>query len=297
MRMAIRDDDTNYFTTPQDLEGCYHDIWTDTPVTFCVITKVKGDWQNWVHKIYKDKHATDWAAWSRDDEPHPIEENIELIDYLKLRLTEGKADIAFHAKYHRNEDTELPEDRSNNYIRGAEFYTNRDLTQYVKTEVDHLKTVFKYPVTVFTPPQNLLSQQGYRSVINAGLNICGGGITFYKKEKTLQGLANIGKQLAFRLLHKESDYPHVLRYSNHSEIPYHYPLQPGTPLRLLIDAFDMVRSFDGDFVLSTHYVEFNYPMVYDEKLTMKNVLEQFLEYTSKFKVDRVTLSALLKNRS
>lgn len=294
MRLAIRDDDANYFTTPEELEYCYSDIWDMLPPTLCLISKVRGNWQKWVHKIYIDRQQTDWDAWTKDNRPYPIEENKELIAFLREKIADKKLDVAFHAKYHRNGDDELPPERSNNYIRGAEFYTNRDLTEYIKTEVEHLSHLLHYPITVFTPPQNLLTHKGYQSVLNAGLNMCGGGIAFYKKEKDMRGLMNMGKQLWFKAMHKDNDYPRVLHYTNHTEIPYHYPLQPGIRLQLLIDAFDMVRQFDGDFVLSTHYVEFPYPMVYDEKLTMKNVLNQFLDYTSKYNVKYVSLSEMLK---
>lgn len=295
MRFAIRDDDTNYFTTPEVLTQCYGDIWNEYPPTLCLISKVKGNWLHWVHQIYKDKHETDWAAWSADNTMHPIEENISLISFIKQKISEGKIDVGFHAKYHRNEDSILPAQMSNNYTRGAEFFTTRDLTEYIKNELTHLNKLLEYNISVFTPPQNLLSLQGYKSVINAGLNICGGGISFYKKEKSARGIANLLKQLYFKLLHNDADYPYVLKYNNHNEIAYHYPLQPSTRLQSLIDDFEMARKFDGDFVLSTHYIEFDYPMVYDNTLTMKQVLTNFLDYISKYKIEKMTLSGLLKN--
>lgn len=296
MRFAIRDDDTNFFTTPAELQQCYGDIWHEFAPTLCLISKVKGNWAKWVHQIYKDKQDTDWAAWTADNTPHPIESNIELVAFLKERIKDGKLDVGYHAKYHRNEDSSLPQEMSNNYVRGAEYFTNRNVTDEIKEEVIHLNKLLNTNISVFTPPQNLLSQLGYECVLNAGLNLCGGGITFYKKEKNLQGLINIGKQLAFKLINKEADYPHVLRYSNHTEIAYHYPLQPGTRLESLIDDFEMVRKHNGDFVLSTHYVEFNYPMVYDENITMKHVLMDFLDYISKYSdVQKMSLSQLLKH--
>lgn len=297
MRLAIRDDDTNFFTTAEQLEACYKDIWGTITPSLCLISKVKGKWDHWVHQIYKDKQNTDWNAWENDDTIYPIEENIALVDFLKIKIKERKLDIGFHAKYHRNEDDTLPNEVKQNYIRGAEFYTNRDLTKIIQEEVNHLNDLLNTNISVFTPPQNLLSTTGYQSVLNAQLNICGGGITFYKKQKDLSGLVNIGKQLLFKLNNKGCDYPYVLEFSDHTEIPYHYPLQPNTQLETLIQQFEMVKRFDGDFVLSTHYVEFDYPMVYDSSKTMKNVLYDFLDYTSKFNIQYTSLSKLLeKNR-
>lgn len=295
MRFAIRDDDTNFFTTPAELEHCYGDIWQEFAPTLCLISKVKGNWDKWVHQIYKDKQNTDWDAWQADNIPYPIENNVELVAFLKKKIADGKLDIGYHAKYHRNEDDALPAEMSNNYVRGAEYYTNRHVTDEIKTEVAHLNKLFDCTISVFTPPQNLLSLNGYRCVLNAGLNICGGGISFYKKEKNIIGLLNIGKQLAFKLINRDADYPKVLKYSNHTEIAYHYPLQPSTRLDNLIHDFEMVRKYNGDFVLSTHYVEFNYPMVYDEKIIMKQILMNFLDYISKYKdVQKMSLSQMLK---
>lgn len=294
MRFAIRDDDTNFYTTPQELENCYGDIWKEFPPTLSLISKVKGNWLYWVHQIYKDKQNTDWNAWTNDDKVYPIEDNKELISFLKDKVGEKLLDISFHAKHHRNEDPEPPASRSNNYVLGAEYFTSRDLTKEIMEEVEHLNKILGCNISVFTPPQNLLSELGYQSVLKSGLNLCGGGIPFYKKEKDAIGLKNISKQLIFKLLHRESDYPKVLSFKNHKEVAYHYPLQPTTRLDTLIYDFEMVRKYNGDFVLSTHYVEFDYPMVYDETITMKRILLDFLDYVKKYDVEKMTLSQMLK---
>ena len=294
MRLAIRDDDTNFFTTPAELEACYKGIWEYLPPTLCLISKVKGNWNYWVHQIYKDRQNTNWEAWSNDDSVHPLEDNVELVAFIQDYLAQGKCDIGFHAKYHRNEDGDRPKEVFNNYVRGAEFYTNRDMTATIKAEVAHLNALFNYSISVFTPPQNLLSVQGYNAIIKAGLNLCGGGLPFYKKQKDVNGLLNFGRQLFFKAINPGKDFPYVLRFSDHNEIVYHYPLQPDTQMKTLIDAFENVRSFDGDFVLSTHYVEFNYPMSYDPSRTMKNILEDFLDYTSRYNIKYTSLTDLLK---
>lgn len=293
MRIAIRDDDTNFFTQPEELEACYKDVWTQVPPTLCVISQVKGDWKHWVHQIYKTRHETDWDAWARDNEVYPLANNPSLVQFLSQKIAEGTLDVGFHAKHHRNEDQVLPAGMSNNYVRGAEFFTSRDLTTLISTEVGHLNNLLHTNISVFTPPQNLLSQKGYRAVIQAGLNICGGGITMYKKERTAAGIANLCRQAMFKIKHRGVDYPFVLRFARHNEIVYHYPLQPTTEIKTLIRAFEHVRAFDGDFVLSTHYVEFNYPMTYNNKLTMKDVLHEFLDHVLKYPVQMMSLSQLL----
>ena len=293
MRFALRDDDTNYFTTPEALSECYDGIWNYLPPSLCIISKVKGNWPKWLGHIYEHRQYSDWEAWEKDDKIYPIEENQSLILFLKEKLAKGEIDICFHAKHHRNEDAVLPQEIPGNYIQGAEYYTKRDLTSDIRNEIKHLNDLFNYRITVFTPPQNLLSHKGYKAVLKAGLNICGGGIAFYRKQKDFSGLMNIARQLSFKLKHREDDYPFVLNFRDHTEIPYHYSLQPNTLLDELIDAFDAVKKYNGDFVLSTHYAEFNYPMQYNHRLTMKNILEAFLDHISKYRIEYMTLSKLL----
>jgi hypothetical protein len=168
------------------------------------------------------------------------------------------------------------------------------MTTVIKEEVNHLNQLLDSHISIFTPPQNILSEKGYQSVILAGLNICGGGISIFKKQKDLRGIINLGKQLYFKAMHPNDPYPSVIKFSDHNEIPYHYPLQPNTKIETLIDAFERVREYDGDFVLSTHYVEFDYPMTYDPGISMKYVLKKFLDHVMKYRVDFVSLSTLLK---
>jgi hypothetical protein len=294
MRFAIRDDDTNYFTTPEELEHCYGNIWDTVTPSLFLISSVKGNWLYWVHQIYKDKRQTDWAGWQSDDTVYPIADNRALTAFLKDKINEGRLDVGFHAKYHRNGDDSLPQEVNNNYVRGAEFFTNRDLTDYIRTEVSQLEELLSCNISVFTPPQNLLSERGYQSVINAGLNLCGGGISSYKKQKDLRGVVNLAKLISYKAFNGMGDYPYVQRFTTHNEIIHHYPLQPKTELKSLIASFEEVRKADGDFVLSTHYAEFNYLMEPNRKMTLKNTLEELLNHVSKYNVTYTSLSELLK---
>jgi hypothetical protein len=294
MRFAIRDDDLNFFTAPEEIEACYSVIWDKIPVSLSLISRVKGNWSYWVHDIYKNKKNTNWKDWKNDDEEHPIGENKILVQYLIHKLSENRIDLCFHACHHRNSDNDALDRLENNYVQGAEFYTNNDKTKILIEEIKYLKKIFDYEITCFTPPQNRLSQTGYKSVIKAGLNLCGGCIPFYMKEKTFSGILNIGKQAAFRIRYPGRDYPYVLKFKSHREIIHHYPLQPNTRLEYLIECFEHVRGFNGDFVLSTHYIEHRYVMTYNSKITMNDVFKQFIEHIEKYDdVQGVTLSKML----
>lgn len=293
MRFAIRDDDTNFFTDPDELRDCYGAVWDLVPPSLCIITKVKGNWPKWTEHIYEHKQDTDWESWQADNTIYPIEENEALIDFLKTMIRAGKIDVCFHAKHHRNSDEILPPEVESNYIRCAEYFTVDDHADEIKQEIEHLSRLLDYKVSVFAPPQDLLSFAGYTSVLQAGLNICGGGISFLKKQKDLKGTLNMLKQFAFKTIFPNDPYPFVLDFRTHKEIPYYYPLLPTTHLETLINQFEMVRKHDGDFVLSTHHAEFDYRMEYDHRLKMKDVLKQFLAYIARFELEYISLSKML----
>lgn len=296
MRFAIRDDDTNFFTTPGELLACYGAVWDRFPITLSLISRVKGNWPHWVHTIYSQRAKTDWTAWLADDTAYPIGDNRELVDFLKDGLAQGCVDLAFHARHHRNAEPDDWSPLKDNYIQGAEFYVKSDQSVVLRQEVDYLNALFGYSINVFTPPQNILSQVGYESVIRADLNLCGGCIPFYRKEKSRAGLLNLLRQIAFRIKHPGTDYPYVLRYSHHSEIIHHYPLQPTTRLESLVAAFERARGFNGDFVLSTHYIEHPYATTYDPFLTMGDVFQAFIRHVEQYScVEAMSLSELLSS--
>ena len=42
MKVAIRDDDTCYFTAPETLERVYHDVWDRVPVCLATVPRAIG---------------------------------------------------------------------------------------------------------------------------------------------------------------------------------------------------------------------------------------------------------------
>ena len=296
MLFAVRDDDVNFFTEPRELEYAYEHVWNKIPPTFSIISHVKGNWNRWAEEIYRLRHNADWVAWRNDNEIYPIDRNPSLIKFLNEGLTARKLDVSFHAIHHRNEDPVAPQQVQNNYVQGAEFYTSRDLTQPLANAISYLQQHLKTKISVFTPPQNLLSPEGYKAVVNQKLSIIGSGISFWKKEWTLPGLVNMARVLEFKMKHRHKDYPYTLHFKNHTEVIHHYPLHPTTKVEDLIRKFETARQLNGNFVLSTHYYEFKTPLVYDKTKNMKHVFDEFIEHVQRHNVEFCTLSEMCSKR-
>ena len=78
MKVALRDDDTSFFTTPEQLHAVYHDIWDRLPVSLAVVPRAAG---------YRDKAIPEkyWEA----GRVFPLEENTTLVEFLRERLAAG----------------------------------------------------------------------------------------------------------------------------------------------------------------------------------------------------------------
>jgi hypothetical protein len=296
MLFAVRDDDVNFFTEPEELEFAYSHVWDKIPPTFSVISHVKGNWNRWAEEIYRLRQNADWKAWQRDNEAYPIDKNTSLIKFLNEGLANRKLDVCFHAIHHRNEDPVPPEPMPNNYVQGAEFYTTRDMRQPLADAIRYLHQHLKTKISVFTPPQNLLSLKGYKAVVSQKLSIIGSGIPFWKKERTLAGLINMTRVAGFKLKQSNKDYPFTLYFKNHSEVIHHYALHPTTKVEYLVEKFETARQLGGNFVLSTHYYEFKTPLVYNKTKNMKYVFDTFIDHVQRYNVDFCTLSEMCSER-
>jgi len=159
--------------------------------------------------------------------------------------------------------------------------------------------LFNKEISVFTPPQNLLNDNGYLAIQSNKLNICmdTGSVFDYFTFKRI-GFLNYIKYLIFTIqkkyiYKKPFVYPYVIKTPKHNEVA-HYRLQPKTKLEELIKHFDFVKKKNGDFVLSTHNYAFDYFMKYDKSKNIKDIFMEFMKYVkSHHNIDYCTLDQLL----
>ena len=257
MKVALRDDDTSYFTEPGRLEEVYFDVWDRIPVGLAVIPNAAG----FVDKAIPEKY---WDA----GRAFPLEENPALVDALRKLVKDGRVSISQHGYTHED------------YPDGHEFQAAPDLEGRLAHGQAYLERVLDTRIRVFVPPHNALSKRGLKAIDSAGLNLLGSFLSFRPSLRPwdLQTPANWWRIKQYRDSTKrtKSDrlvYPHVLRYRNHSEFGCH-GLIPKTTFEELKAAFDEARAAGGDFCLATHYWEVD--------ATLKGVLVKFLDYAATF---------------
>jgi hypothetical protein len=253
MRVAIRDDDTCFFTSAAELEHVYGDVWARVPVCLATVPFAVGYPRAGIP-------ASEWHS----GRAFPLAENPELVAWLRARLAERRITVALHGYTHED------------YPDGFEFQAAPDLERRVADGRAYLERTLEVPIRVFVPPHNALSKRGLAAVSGAGLDILGSFLSFRPSNRPWEArtLSNWWRIRRFRHAtgRNRADplvYPHVLRYKRHAEFGCH-GLIPGTTIEQLMKGFDEARRFGGDFCLATHYWEV------DERL--KRILLEFLQY-------------------
>jgi hypothetical protein len=268
MRVALRDDDTSYFTDADRLEAVYHDVWNRIPVGLAVVPHVAG----FVDKAIPEKY---WDA----GRSFPLDENAALVSALREHLKGGRISIAQHGFTHED------------FPDGHEFQAAPDLESRLARGQAYLEGVLGTRIRVFVPPHNALSKRGMAAVSAAGLNLLGSFLSFRPSMRPwdVHTPANWWRIRQYRNATGRTKrdrfvFPHVLRYRRHGEFGCH-GLIPGTTVDDLKRGFDEARAARGHFCLATHYWEVD--------TTLKSVLLQFLDYASGFPdVEFVTIDRL-----
>jgi hypothetical protein len=235
---AVRDDDTNYFTRPEQLERVYRDIWDRVPITLAVVP---------FHASTRSK-AIPSEHWTGDRQ-FPIHENGELVSYVRQQVDRGRVTIALHGYSHQNFST------------GFEFEVAPDLERRIARGRAYLEDLFGVSVHVFVPPHNALSRRGLRAVDRAGLDVLGSFLSFHPRRKPWDARTpgNLLRIAAYRLRlrRRRSDkivYPFALRYRNHAEFGCH-TLVPGVHAAALLSGLAEAKRAGGHYCLATHFWE------------------------------------------
>src|SRR2546427_3639881 len=91
MKVAIRDDDTSYFTTPEALSRVYGDVWTRVPVCLAVVPFAVGYEQPGIPP----------AHW-HSGESFALDRNPALVAFLRELIASGRVTIALHGYTHQD---------------------------------------------------------------------------------------------------------------------------------------------------------------------------------------------------
>jgi predicted deacetylase len=256
MKVAIRDDDTCCFTSPEELERVYGDVWDRVPVCLATVPFAIG----------YERAGIPRQHW-HSGEAFALERNPPLVAALKQLTAARRVTIALHGYTHQD------------YPHGYEFQAAPDPERRVREGLEYLTGTLAADIAIFVPPHNAMSKRGLAAVAAAGLNILGSFLSFRPSMRAWDRRTpgNWWRVWQYRRATRRTRadrlvYPRPLRYTRHAEFGCH-SLIPGTTLDELAAGFDEARRAGGDFCLATHYWEVD--------RTMKDVMLRFLDHAAR----------------
>lgn len=235
--LAIRDDDTCFFTQPEDLEHVYGPYWGIVPISLAVVP-----FSTPVHR---------GRSFSDNHQPHeqvPLEANPILVAYLREKIRQGQVEVMLHGYSH--------EYRQINGRWVGEFGWKPE-QQLIRETVEgkaYLERILNTRIRVFVPPSNTISTAGIRAIRKAKLNLSGTMGRGFDRPISMNYLVAYIKRWGWRLV-KGSPYPFPLSYSGHTELCA-YALTPRADTESLLKALSQSMEWNAPFVLATHYWEF-----------------------------------------
>ena len=268
IKIAIRDDDVNYFTKVSDLKAVYQPI-EYFPISYAVIPTV--------HDVSTVGECSDTKG---NMIPRYIGGNEELCSYISRLVKEKKGDILLHGITHQYK-----------FINGklnAEMEWRKnddDLKHLIEYWKEDLSKLFDYSINCFVAPSNKITKSGIRAVYENDLNYSGIVPIKFKRNFTISALNNYIKRWNKRLLTK-LPYPDILDYKTHKEINACI-LQSKN---YLIKMFEYCNRINSPMVINVHYWHLR-----DNPAICKSLFE-FIEYAVQKGAKPVTLSEIMNEK-
>jgi Uncharacterized protein conserved in bacteria (DUF2334) len=231
MYFCIRDDDTSFFTLPEELEHAYGEITQWGPVSLAVVPFCRAGFSKGVPEKFRGR----WSI-------HPLHENGALVEYLRAGVSEGRFEIMLHG-YHHDE----PSGR-------GEFSRGDDLVQKVIDGRKYLEDLLGAQIRVFVAPKNTMGRDGLRAIVRAGLHF--GGTIGVRAGWSLFSPFTWRTWRKLRKWRKsgEVSIPWILDLGDHREIPGN-AVTPASVFKRNKAAFETALTMDGTFCAATHYWE------------------------------------------
>jgi len=238
MEFCIRDDDTSYFTSPDDLEEVYGEISGYGPVSLAIVPYHRAGRSKGVPEGFRMRGST-----------HPLHENGGLVRYLRDGIAKGRFEAMLHG-YHHDEADGRPE-----------FVNRNDLYERVSRGRKYLEDLLGTTVRVFVPPGNMIRAMGLRAIAREGLHL--GGTAGVRAGWSLLAPATWKTWLHLRKWQKGGGIgvPWVLDLGDHREIPGN-AVTPAAKFEDNQARFRAALKMSGVFCLATHYWEMNAPSIH-----------------------------------
>lgn len=200
VRLAIRDDDTNFFTKVEDLKFVYKDF-NGFPISFAVIPSVLD--------VSSKGSCPDTKG---NTTPRYVGDNQQLVEWLREKLKKNECDVLLHGINHNYKVIDG--------VRLAEMQWRDNEATLVTTLGSWRQTLsnlFDYSITCFVAPSNKITKYCLQSVDLVGLDFSGIVPIKFNERLTIKNICNYIHRWVFRVC-TNLPYPGVYCYTGHKEV-------------------------------------------------------------------------------
>jgi hypothetical protein len=238
MDFCIRDDDTNFFTSPDDLERVYGCMSPRGPISLAVVPFQRAGTSKAVPERFRGR----WTV-------HPLHENEGLVEYLRAGTASGRFEIMLHG--YRHDETDCH----------PEFIDRDDVAQRVTDGRRYLEELLRTRIRVFVPPHNTIGRKGLDAIARANLHL--GGVAGVRSGWSPLSLNTWREWRRLRRWHRSGGlgFPWVLDLGDHREIVGNAVTPVASPERTLA-LFESTLRVRGVFCAATHYWEQDAPSIH-----------------------------------
>ena len=253
LRFCIRDDDTNFFTQPEDLERVYGRITEMGPVSLAVVPFCRAGSNKAVPADLRGRLTV-----------HPLHENRALVSYLREKVAAGRFEIMLHGYYH-----DEPHGR-------PEFSAGNDLHRRVLEGRRYLEDLLDTKIRVFVPPHNAIGRSGLRAIAQERLHLGGAAGVRGGWPLLSRGTWSLWRQLRNWRQHGGLGVPWILDLGDHREIAGN-AVTPLSRLKTNEMTLDGAFEIGGVFCAATHYWEMDVPSEHPGDPTVGQQLLRLIE--------------------
>lgn len=235
MQFAIRDDDTSFFTRIEELESAYDFLEEDECVSLSVVP--------FSVPIHRDD-VFPYGKCENTEKKH-IEDNVELVDYLREQVQQGKYDILLHGYSHEYKKV------ADKWVAEMKWKSESQLFEELPFGKKILENLLNCNISVFVAPNNSIDQKAIDVIEELNMDYSG-IILKGDRKKTLRYCINFIKRWIYRMF-VHIPYPGILNYGKHKELVA-YTLDD---YDRLIKEYNKCKKHKSPFVVYTHYWQLN----------------------------------------
>jgi hypothetical protein len=253
MYFCIRDDDTSFFTSPDELEQAYGEVTKHGPVSLAIIPFCRAG----MSRGLPETHRGRWSI-------HSLADNKPLVEYLRQGIADGRYEAMLHGFHHDEPRIQ------------REFVGGLDLSRKVREGKNYLEALLRTKIHVFVPPHNEIGRKGLEAIVREGLHLA--GVAGMRSGWPWLGPASL--KVWFRLrrwrMSGHAGIPWILDLADHSELAGN-AVTPTSSLKRNLQVLDEAVRVNGVFCAATHYWELQCHTSNSEAPTVRDHLLRLIE--------------------